>query len=64
MGRNLGLQKNYFIQGNNISSFFIYLFIWIAGFDRRSKGISSNRNDWKQGEDKTEVVHVQRRKEW
>ena len=36
--------NRYFIQGNNTSQIFIYLFIWIVCFDRRSIG-SSNRND-------------------
>ena len=37
--------NRYFIQGNNTSQIFIYLFIWIVYFDRRSMGSSSNRND-------------------
>ena len=47
------------MKGNNIGQFLFYLSIWIVCCNRRSKGRSSNRNDLKQGEDKTEVVHVQ-----
>ena len=39
------IANRYFIQGNNTSQFFIYLFIWIVWFNRRSTGSSSNRND-------------------
>ena len=52
-----------FGKGNNTSHSFFYLCICIVSLDRRSKGGSSNRNDKQQGEDKTEVVHVQPRKQ-